>query len=392
MCKSGTEQIININGINYTFTSSSAYSLQNDIDLSSFCSEIENKSWSPIGRLNSDGNANNAFSGIFLGNNHKINNLYINNTIDSVAFGDGIGLFGKIKDYAVIDGLTVSGKIQNSAKYVDVGGIVETTDSYSNASISNCCNEATVINNVQSVSAGGIVGSSVSYANITISESYNIGKVYGQTNAGGIVGNSKNIRIFNCYNLGEISALTSGRIIATFASNTDRTKTNLEVFNCYNNGNVIGKTYSGGIVGATINSKPFEICDVEIVNCYNNADIEAQNGNSSGIIGRICDNYRTLISNVYNIGIIIATNQETAIAYADNSNNDVSIKNVYYLDNVENGVKNILKDNTIKMTDSQLKEESFANLLNENKNNSNLKNVLKMWKFNENGYPSFNDL
>ena len=70
VCESGAEQIVNINGVDYTFSSSSVYSLQNDIDLSSFCSEGDNKSWNSIGRL-----ATNSFSGIFLGNSHEITNI-----------------------------------------------------------------------------------------------------------------------------------------------------------------------------------------------------------------------------------------------------------------------------------------------------------------------------
>ncbi len=152
VCESGAEQIVNINGVDYTFSSSSVYSLQNDIDLSSFCSEGDNKSWNSIGRL-----ATNSFSGIFLGNSHEITNIYINNMENGTA-GEGIGFFGAIKDYAVIDGLTVSGKIINNGANTDVGGIVGSTLFYSNASISNCYNRANIINNKSGYSAGGILG------------------------------------------------------------------------------------------------------------------------------------------------------------------------------------------------------------------------------------------
>lgn len=198
--------------------------LGNDIDLSSICYKVDgtpenDKSWEPI----------NQFKGTFNGNNHMIDNLYINSKssyqglfgklssggiIKSLIIGEnskimGIDLLGSVA--GISEGIirdcsnygTIEGK--GGSRSGNIGGIVGTNYNL----IERCFNKGDI--KMQGCVAGGITGRN--YGG-TLKDSYNIGKVesFGYDSSahaltGGIAGgNSNNATIENAYNIGDITS------------------------------------------------------------------------------------------------------------------------------------------------------------------------------------------
>ncbi len=225
------------------------------------------------------------------------------------------------------------------------------------------------------------------------------------SSAGGIIGSVKNCEIVNCYNNGVISNLANtnsfgwaGGIVGGLQPNGDEIdETNCKILNSYNDADISGRTTSGGIVCIVRGYTGIPI-NLQIENCYNTGNLissnsannEFGNGASSGIIGEIEGNNSNIsISNVYNTGDISGYNYSNGIAFSlPTYNNNISIKNAYYLDNVENGVQNIEPNNTIKMASNDMKQSSFIEILNNNIENSENKNILSKWKL-DGSYPIF---
>ena len=154
--------------------------LINDIDLCAY-------DWTPIGGSKSS----TAYQGIFEGDGHTVDGLYINNTNTYQA------LFGYIKD-SHISGITVDGEV--SAKQY-VAGVVAYmgTKTY----VDRCANKANITGS--STYVGGITGS-VSQATSELTNAYNLGNIKGTTNCAGVAGyNHKSAIIENVFSLGEIT-------------------------------------------------------------------------------------------------------------------------------------------------------------------------------------------
>ena len=170
------------------------------------------------------------YRGLFDGKNHKISGLY-----SDYSTGSYSGFFASADSEAEVKNLTIEDSFFSGRIYA--GAIVSNNDSTiinchtvnsivqgesyaggisgnSRANIINCSNEATVIG----YEAGGIVGrvhsGDVGY-NILVQNNYNKGEIEGKSEypdvyAGGIVGNvitfGGEIKIFNNFNLGEVSA------------------------------------------------------------------------------------------------------------------------------------------------------------------------------------------
>ena len=150
------------------------YVLMEDIDLKDITD------FTPIGT-----DENNAFTGKFSGNGHKITNLTINKPDE-----DYIGLFGYSNGTIMnvgIEGGSVTGK-------VSVGGVCGWNNF---GTISNCYNTGNVTGNDNNSYVGGVCG----YNCVgTISNCYNRGTVSGSGNCvGGVCGFTTGGTIANCY-------------------------------------------------------------------------------------------------------------------------------------------------------------------------------------------------
>ena len=213
------------------------------------------------------------------------------------SIGGFIGYNGK-------DGLEISGYTNNSqvsgTNYV--GGIVGSTDatltiknSNNNATITGYgyvggilgeCNGTSVTiigcHNSNEVNVtGGNVGGILGYANgnckIDIKNCYNDGLVKSTGtagNVGGIVGraytsstDASAIKIFNCYNIGEVSNANSDSVGGIVGYARSESAGVLVVKYCYNKAKISGKTYIGGIVGSIYTGKY-----ATIENCYTTVD------------------------------------------------------------------------------------------------------------------------
>ena len=192
------------------------FTLAEDIDLSSVCSEASGNSWTPIGYFNEydyDHDWDKVFSGTFDGNCHVIKNLYVNNSDSQYD-----GLFG-FTDHATIKNLGLED--------VNVSGSEDT------------------------LSTGGLVG----YAQCTsITDCYVTGNVSGDPDVGGIVGTLYDASITNSYSTATVSG---NRRVGGLVGNS---WWEAHISNSYSTGNVTGTSNVGGISGyvgedcSTINS------------------------------------------------------------------------------------------------------------------------------------------
>lgn len=216
----------------------------------------------------------------------------------------GTNYVGGFIGYNGKDGLEISGYTNNSqvtgTNYV--GGIVGSTDatltiknSNNNATITGYgyvggilgeCNGTSVTiigchNSGEVNITGGKVGGILGYANgnckIDIKNCYNDGLVKSTGtagNVGGIVGraytsstDASAIKIFNCYNVGEISNANSDSVGGIVGYARSESAGVLVVKYCYNKAKISGKTYIGGIVGSIYTGKY-----ATIENCYTTVD------------------------------------------------------------------------------------------------------------------------
>ena len=174
------------------FSGSTIY-LANDINL-------EDIDWIPIGIRSSDESdetKSHPFLGTFDGGGHWIHNLTV-----KIKNGNYAGLFGYIGEGGIVQKLGISGdSIEITQKTSDnvqcyVGGIA----AYSEGTISQCANLATIRGNQKQANVGGIVGMIASIENTEIygivEDCYNWGRICTSTDyddytyLGGIAGAS----------------------------------------------------------------------------------------------------------------------------------------------------------------------------------------------------------
>ena len=272
-----------VNGVNYTFALNGIYSLQNNIDLSSVCSETLGVSWTPIG-------ATSQFAGTFYGNKHEVKNLYISNSTS----GAQVGLFKALSNCTIKD-VGVSGSIYTSVQ-AECGGIAGFVASGKTANIINCYSKTNITSAVGSYSSGGIVGDNSGTANIT--NCYNEGKITGGNNNGGITGYTNGtLNLQNCYNIGEI-VNNLGANAGGLLGRDNAASNNTTINKCYNDGKVTGKTYVGGLFGNNTGIS-------NITNSYNDNEVSSTNaGGTGGIIGIAAANSTPRVTNCYNSGYV----------------------------------------------------------------------------------------
>ncbi len=186
------------------------FRLDSDIDL-------REKKWTPIG------NGGNSFQGIFDGNHHTIDGLYISSNEYEYA-----GLFGYVSNGTIKNLLLKSGAIYLSVKSSASGAIA---GYFSYSEMISCGNDATTVSDSNAESkVGGLVGCCY---NSKIYNSYCRSTVSGFTSyksggAGGIAGGTSSGTIYNCYFSGKVEAY-----IANAIANKLSTYGNSNVDFCY---------------------------------------------------------------------------------------------------------------------------------------------------------------
>lgn len=335
----------------------------------------------PIGKYNIQGDH---FKGNFNGENHKIENLYINsNNIEAV------GLFGCVNatmsDYIEIGNFEISGNINytfptdDDTKMPRVGviGLIggSTTSSEKNVKISNIKSNCNIKgNNVRLSYEGGIIGSAylrddnkISIENCSVENSQIF--VSGQHNKiGGLVG-------------GACSELQTNGFITIKNSYA---KCNLEIDDpkkSYHSvaGGIIGDASAGG-------------ANVTIENSYFIGEIKCLKSNG-GIIGRIAGvsekKSQINLNNVYTASEIkVGEYNGGIIGKEENTQCKVVLNNLYY--NYEkaigtNKLTDIVETNVNKVTTSNLKNEAFITTLNNNITSQDW----RRWKLGSDKYPTF---
>ncbi len=212
---------------NFLNKSNVYFSLEADIDLTEWIAENNPvQGWSPIGSSSS-----NSFRGTFNGNGHTISGLWIKRP-DT----DYVGLFGYVY-YATVSGVRLYGAEIEGKRYV--GGISGYCDNLrSDSYIRECIVEMCTIKGNSSI--GGIAG----YNNKCYVECcYFNGKIYGDSEVGGIVGTGYNIE--NCYVTGYVKGNSYVGGICGSSSSTNYCYVNCERIN--------GDSRVAGISNSTVN-------------------------------------------------------------------------------------------------------------------------------------------
>jgi hypothetical protein len=197
---------------------------------------------------------NNAFTGVFDGNDKSIWNFTRSST-----GGYNIGLFGYVAENGQIKNLTLENVDVNAVNGDDVGALAGWND----GTITNCYSSASVLGNE---SVGGVVGNN-GYCG-TIANCYSNGSASGKWFIGGLVGaNSGEISL--CYS----SDIVSGEYgVGGLAGGNEVTET---ITDCYSSGSVSGYVYVGGLVGLNNGT---------ITRCYSSGSVSG-NDNVGGLAG-----------------------------------------------------------------------------------------------------------
>ena len=337
-----------------TFQNKYVYLLEN-IDLTG-------KTLDVIGSYTDD-TTNNAFAGIFEGNNRTIKGLNISKSQDYV------GLFayntGIIRDIILESG-SITGQEYTAGITALNSGLIE-----------NCHNRGVSINASERMN-GGIVARNkeeIMYCSNSIDI---INQVSGYV--GGIVGINRG-ELSNCYNIGNIKA-----VFNTGGISGGNTPEGIIKY-CYNLGNIEGTgeengtniTYSGGISGHSYG---------KINSCYSIGNIKSEYTDTGGIVGSILSNAE--VSNCYSIGEIYNNGRHlgnvVGVAY-----HQTKIINCYFTREIcdLNGVGGIgastVINQTIEKTLDYMKTNDFVNDLNKDEDafiiNSSLNNGYPVLKW-----------
>ncbi|MGN0543189.1 MAG: hypothetical protein ACI4JG_07045 [Acutalibacteraceae bacterium] len=343
---------------------SGKFILMNDIDLSAY------ENWQPIGTLQAP------FCGKFDGNSFTVKNINIS---EIEGENPSAGLFGTVENSQIKD-VTVIGQIDvNNDNGIRAGLICG--EAY-NSVVTNCITYGKIdVTTKAAVWVGGIAGflSQSNEEECKIEQCQNNAAVTANGFCsykpeginyfvGGIAGISEGL-ISKCSNYGEVTAIGRNNgydyfytLAGGICGNSDG-----EINNCYNIGNIssVGTKYvfAGGISGFWYQ---FE----DIYNCYNIGQVKAE-------VKEATDKY-----NYSNIGGIIGVVE--SLVFPDSSDPfadyPASIRNCYYLDNVENAFGDASPQNQINVkslaTDEILKQDSFVGF-----------DFESVWTMGKNGYP-----
>jgi len=213
--------------------------LNNDIDLDPNVTGIPPFTQAPIApdfdnsNFNFDGIP---FTGIFDGNDHKINNLIIDTT---GADSDFLGLFGLVSgEQTQVRNLGIENvSITGGNNLYFIGGLCGRND----GSIRNCYSTGSIWCGNSSHFVGGLIGYN---NNGSISNCYSICIISGYANVGGLCGYNHTGSIVNCYAASSIDG-------ADYLGGLCGYNYNGSVTNCYAAGTVnnSGSYYVGGLCG-----------------------------------------------------------------------------------------------------------------------------------------------
>lgn len=323
-------------------------------------------------------------AGIVANNNAKIQNSYNTGTIEGKQYLAGIVAKGGVTDsiinsyntanitvsantYAagIVASSTASGKayIHNCYNTGDisaqsyVGGIAGLIAT--GCEVSDCYNTGAITSNKSSYT-GGLFGSasgkSATYPTV-ITNSYNTGAVKSVAGyTGGLTGNSSDITMTGCYNLGDVEVKATAKALGVGGIGGGLSGV---ITNCWNYGNVSSTSYGTGGLGG--------IGSGEIHSCANYGNVTGGDlgnngnyGNAGGLWGygasKIYDSFNmgavtapghlsginggafseAVISNCYNAGALKNTSESTEmcsniVSYSMSGNSDnVTVSNCYY--------------------------------------------------------------
>lgn len=287
--------------------------------------------WTPIGNAavtNSHAITGNAFTGVFDGKNHKVDNFKV--TIGASGANAVAGLFGAI-DNATVKNLVIGDKVvlktSSTAGFVTMGGAVGFAAA---STLENISSYARLENdggkNSTRLVLGGVIGTIYSnettsctatqisgHASFSVTNTVNTNNGANGINVGGVIGfmDGKNVetaptKAVNCVNYVnfEVEATRTGGVIGTM--------NNYSIAEgCVNNGNISCKdviasnSRVAGIVSAMGNYTTLK-------NCVNNGDIcftvtgDNSHGYAAGIVGQTNDgnNYVSSIEGCATYGTI----------------------------------------------------------------------------------------
>ncbi|MBU2718211.1 hypothetical protein HF563_02120, partial [Acidithiobacillus ferridurans] len=183
--------------------------------------------FSPIGFGNS---SNTAFTGVFDGLGHTINNLSINLPGSSAP----VGLFSFLAQNSIVRNVgLVGGSIKGN-------GVVGTLVGLNYGSVSNAYSSVNVLQSGTNV--GGLIG--INWG--SVSNVYATGSVTSTNNVGGLVGLNQGITLNHAYATGAVSGT---KFVGGLVGVSGQTITNT-----YATGSVNGSTGVGGLVGFSSNT------------------------------------------------------------------------------------------------------------------------------------------
>lgn len=237
--------------------------------------DLGNYDWTPIGN-----NMGTYFSGTFLGGNHRVRGLYIN---DNTRYtGLYKGLFGYVKGEseeapALISGIEVDGQMH---VFSNSGGIAGYARQF--ATIESCVNHVNITGDNNNI--GGIVGYAFAES-VTVKDCCNTGNLKAAANCGGILGcnGTASVTVENVYNIGKVNSVnpsTGGACVgSTTAKNNVRNAYAVEAYKI-NDGSVIvtdEQMASGEVAfalgapfGQTIGTDAYPVLNGKEVRCDKN--------------------------------------------------------------------------------------------------------------------------
>ncbi len=245
---------------NFLGQSGVVFSLQNDLDLTSWIAENSpTQGWQPIGVESSP------FKGVLLGNGYTISGLSISRSSQ-----DYVGLFGNISG-ATISNLTLKcGAIKGGARTGVFAG------NASSSTLTNIKVEATTISGSQY--CGGLIGYT---SNSSFSSCVVMGNISGGTDVGGAVGiSTSSLNMQGITVNGNCSGTTNvGGLVGELANGSSAT-----LISCKSKGTITNTgDYTGGLIG-----KSDGACISGIESSSHSGEIQGANY-VGGLVGAILD-------------------------------------------------------------------------------------------------------
>ncbi|MCT4575026.1 MAG: hypothetical protein N4A43_02095, partial [Alphaproteobacteria bacterium] len=357
LCISNTINDSDMLKANYKMTANINFLDNEDWNGDGVIDSNDSKGWKPIS----------VYTGEFDGNNHNIDNLYVNSADDYV------GIFGKIiggqvnnlslsnidikaDDYiggivgflhsSNLANITVSGSILGDS-FVGLVGGKSTSSSFNNINVSGLSSGRVYIGGVNGSSDyGGSIRNAISSANVKGTDKY-IGGI------SGIAGLNNGFTLENCHNSGVVEGYDytggiAGRSYATLTkiSNVGNVSGRNYVggligaagywqktTDVYVNAKIIGQSYVGGLMGLS----PYQDNLSYITNGYFSGDVTGTN-NVGGLFGGVkLANFK--LNNVYSkVGSIspVSSSGEIYGVMLDEANDSIILSNGDLCDNNDN--------------------------------------------------------